>query len=84
MFREPLDVHSLSLVLSNFQSFTRSLNDWNEEILHLLIVDLQHRYVHFVLAVLVGIGMHPPKYLLAADWHNSLVGTVADHRIALS
>lgn len=84
MGREALDVDSESLVLTDFEALFGALTDGNKEVLHLLIIDLQHGQSHRILFAHIVRTMDPLEYLLAADGHNSLIGTIAHHRIRFS
>ena len=79
MFAESLHVHSQCLMFSNLQTLLRALVDWDQQVLNPLVVDLKHGDVHLVLLVLLFVVVHPRENLLAADGHDPLIGTVADH-----
>lgn len=81
---ESLYVHSEGLVFSNLQAFFWPLVDRDKQVLNSFVVDLKHRDVNFILLVLLLIVVNSREYFLAADWHDSLVGTVSDHGIAFT
>jgi hypothetical protein len=71
-------------VLSDFEALFGSFIDGDEQVLYLLIVDLQHGDTDLVLLILLLVVMYTPEDLLAADWHNALIGSIPDHGIGLA
>lgn len=81
MFGQSLNIDTISFVLTNFESFLGTFTDWDEQVLHSFIVDFEHRDVHLVFLIFFLVISDPIEDFLATDWHNALVGSVADHGV---
>lgn len=84
MLSEPFDVHSKGLMFTDLQPFPRSFVDWNQQILNSFVVDFKHTDTHLVFLILLIIVVDSRENLFTANRHDSLVGTIADHGVALT
>jgi hypothetical protein len=71
-------------MLPDPKPLSRSLVDWDQQVLYLLIIDIQHRYIHFKLFVFVFVRMYSAEDFFTTDWYNAFVCAVADHRVRLT
>lgn len=79
-----LDVHTQCLVLTNLQTLSRTLADWDQQVLYPLVVDLEHGDADLVLLVLFLVVVDSSEDLFAADGDDAFVGAVADHGVGLA
>jgi hypothetical protein len=71
-------------MLTDSKAFLGSLSHMDQEVLHLLVIDLEHRQVDFELLILVRVLMNAIEDLLATDRHDALVRSVADHGVGFA
>ena len=72
MFRKSLDVYTHGFVLTDLVPLLGAFSDGNQEVLHPLVVNLEHRQLDFVLLVRVVIGRDSCKNLFAGNRHDTL------------
>jgi len=69
---QSVDVHAHHFMISYLEPSQRSLLDGNQEILDFLVVNLEHRNLHFIGEVGILVQRHPFKHLGARYGHYSL------------
>ena len=82
-----LDVNALLWIFTDPQTAFRSIDCLREQVLHLLVVDLDHGNRHLALDALSCIVpefIDSPEDLFAGPRYDTFVFAVADNRIALS
>jgi hypothetical protein len=68
-------------MLPYFISLFLSLRNGYEEVLNLLIVDLKHRYIYFILFILIGVSLNPSENLLTGNRHYAFVSSITNHGV---
>ncbi len=68
----PLHVNAESLVLPDLVALLGTLSNRNEQVLHLLIINLHHRDLHLVLLVRVAVLGNPRENFLAGNGDDAL------------
>ena len=69
---QSVDVHAHHFMLSDLEASQGSLLDGNQKVLDFLVVNLEHRNLHFISEVGVLVQRHPFKHLVASYGHYSL------------
>ena len=84
MLRKILYINSQKFTLSNFQTSRRSTTKINHQVLHTLIVNLNHWATHIIPLILSSSRSDSFKQLIRSNWNYSSVLLVPDHRVRLS
>lgn len=79
---EPFNIDSKLFILSDFQTVNWPFAGMHKKILHLLIIDFQHRYRHFELLFAFYSGLfNPLKYFFTGHWHNTPIRFISYHGV---
>ena len=85
VFGEGLDIDSDGLVLPYFEAILGTFACGYKQVLHFLVVDLQHGKSQLVLSLAFwAVLVNALEDLLASERNDSAVGPVADHRVAFA
>jgi hypothetical protein len=84
MFGKSLYINTQCFVLSDLIPILQPFIYGNQQILHFFVVNLEHRNIDLILFIFILVGRNPLKNFLARNGHDTLIGSITNHRVRLS